>query len=61
MKKNILLGLTGSIACSKAEKFVQDYENDFNFKILISFVLQKLSIDSSFSLYLITPTGGIFL
>ena len=34
MKKNILLGLTGSIACSKAEKFVQDYKNDFNFKII---------------------------
>ena len=36
MKKNILLGLTGSIACSKAEKFVQDYKNDFNFKIIAS-------------------------
>jgi hypothetical protein len=34
MKKNILLGLTGSIACSKAEKFVQDYSNEFNFKII---------------------------
>lgn len=34
MKKNILLGLTGSIACSKAEQFVQDYKNEFNFKII---------------------------
>ncbi len=34
MKKNILLGLTGSIACSKAEQFVQDYNDEFNFKII---------------------------
>ena len=34
MKKNILLGLTGSIACSKAEQFVQDYKDEFNFKII---------------------------
>ena len=36
MKKNILLGLTGSIACSKAEKFVQDYKNNYNFQIIAS-------------------------
>ena len=34
MKKNILLGLTGSIACSKAEQFVQEYKEIYNFKII---------------------------
>tara|TARA_E500000081_G_scaffold41684_1_gene45284 strand:- start:166 stop:1278 length:1113 start_codon:yes stop_codon:yes gene_type:complete len=37
MKKNILLGLTGSIACSKAEQFVKNYKNNFNFKIIASY------------------------
>jgi len=37
MKKNILLGLTGSIACSKAEQFVQDYNDEFNFKIIATY------------------------
>ena len=36
MKKNILLGLTGSIACSKAEQFVKNYHDNFNFKIIAS-------------------------
>jgi phosphopantothenoylcysteine decarboxylase/phosphopantothenate--cysteine ligase len=37
MKKNILLGLTGSIACSKAETFIDLYSKDYNFKILSTF------------------------
>ena len=37
MKKNILLGVTGSIACSKAETFIDQYSKDFNFKILSTF------------------------
>ena len=37
MKKNILLGVTGSIACSKAETFIDQYSKDFNFKILATF------------------------
>ena len=37
MKKNILLGVTGSIACSKAETFIDQYSKDFSFKILSTF------------------------
>ena len=37
MKKNILLGVTGSIACSKAEAFIDQYSKDFSFKILSTF------------------------
>ena len=37
MKKNILLGVTGSIACSKAETFINHYSDDFNFQIVSTF------------------------
>ena len=32
MKKKILLGLSGSVACSKAEMFVVQNSNKFDFK-----------------------------
>lgn len=34
MKNNILLGVTGSVACSKSEKFVTKYKSSYNFKII---------------------------
>ena len=34
MKKNILLGLSGSVACSKSEKLFNTYKEKFNFKII---------------------------
>ena len=37
MKKKILLGLSGSIACSKAETFINHYSDDFNFQIVSTF------------------------
>ncbi len=44
MKKNVLLGLTGSIACSKSEFFVKQYDNLYNFKVISTYnALQFLS------------------
>ena len=34
MKKKILLGLSGSVACSKAELFVNQYSEIYEFKLL---------------------------
>ncbi len=44
MKKNVLLAVTGSIACSKAELFIKQYKNLYNFKIISTYnALQFLS------------------
>ena len=37
MKKKILLGLSGSVACSKAELFVTQYSEKYEFKILSTY------------------------
>ena len=37
MKKKILLGLSGSIACSKSELFISKYSSNYEFKILSTF------------------------
>ena len=37
MKKKILLGLSGSVACSKAELFVNQYSNKYEFKLLSTY------------------------
>ena len=37
MKKKILLGLSGSVACSKSELFVNKYSENYDFKILSTF------------------------
>ena len=44
MKKNILLAVTGSIACSKAELFIKQYGGQYNFKVISTYnALQFLS------------------
>ena len=44
MKKNVLLAVTGSIACSKAELFIKQFKNLYNFKIISTYnALQFLS------------------
>ena len=44
MKKNILLAVTGSIACSKAESFIKQYGSLYNFKVISTYnALQFLS------------------
>jgi len=44
MKKNILLAVTGSIACSKAELFIKQYGSLYNFKVISTYsALQFLS------------------
>ena len=44
MKKNILLAVTGSIACSKAELFIKQYKSLYNFKFISTYnALQFLS------------------
>ena len=37
MKKKILLGLSGSIACSKSEMFIDKYSENYEFKIVSTF------------------------
>jgi len=37
MSKNILLGLSGSIACSKSELFYKEYSKSFDFKFLSTY------------------------
>ena len=37
MNKNILLGLSGSVACSKSEIFYKEYSKYFNFKFLSTY------------------------
>ena len=37
MSKNILLGLSGSVACSKTEIFYKEYSKYFNFKFLSTY------------------------
>ena len=37
MKKKILLGLSGSVACSKAELFVKQYADEYEFKLLSTY------------------------
>ena len=44
MKKNVLLAVTGSIACSKAELFIKQYKSLYNFKFISTYnALQFLS------------------
>ena len=46
MKKKILLGLSGSVACSKAESFISKYSEIYEFEILSTFSgLKYLSKD----------------
>ena len=37
MNKNILLGLSGSVACSKSEIFYKEYSKYFNFKFISTY------------------------
>ena len=37
MKKKVLLGLSGSVACSKAETFLNEYSESYKFKIVSTF------------------------
>ena len=45
MKKNILLAVTGSIACSKAELFINQYRSLYNFKIISTYNALKFLSD----------------
>ena len=51
MKKKILLGLTGSVACSKSELFVNNYSDIYDFKILSTFNGLKYLSDGFLNTY----------
>ena len=51
MKKKILLGLTGSVACSKSEIFVNNYSDIYDFKILSTFNGLKYLSDGFLNTY----------
>ena len=51
MKKKILLGLTGSVACSKSELFVNNYSDIYDFKILSTFNGLKYLSDEFLNTY----------
>ena len=51
MKKKILLGLTGSVACSKSELFVNNYSDIYDFKILSTFNGLKYLTDEFLKTY----------
>ena len=51
MKKKILLGLSGSVACSKSELFVNNYSEIYDFKILSTFNGLKYLSDEFLNTY----------